>query len=77
MKWKRESSYYISLQYKDYNFQVFKDYGSMGLSKPFYGIILNNKIIEHGFFSQKEAKEHVYKILEVIKNNKGFQYENF
>lgn len=40
-----------------------KDYGSHGRSKPFYYVEINNKVIMHGFDTQKEAKQYLSEVL--------------
>ena len=36
-----------------------KDFGSHGRSKPVYYVEINNVVVQHGFSTQKEAKEYL------------------
>jgi hypothetical protein len=59
LKYKRVSSYIIETIYDDTTIRIGKDYGSHGRCKPFYYVESDNKVIMHGFTTQKEAKKYV------------------
>ena len=66
MKFKRINSFEIALKY-NVNVIIGKDFGSMGRSKPFFYVMINDKIVQHGFSSQKEAKEYLAEKYTIVK----------
>lgn len=57
MKFTRVSNFYIELKNTDSAvIRIGKDFGSMGRSKALYFVELNDKVLQHGFGTQKEAK---------------------
>jgi hypothetical protein len=59
IKYNRVSFYFIHALIDDKSIRIGKDFGNMGRSKPLYFVELNGEILEHGFTTQKEAKNYV------------------
>lgn len=59
IKYTKVSFYFIHALVNDKSIRIGKDFGSMGRSKPFYFVEIDGEIIQHGFSTQKEAKQFV------------------
>ena len=60
IKYTKVSYYFIKAIVNDKVIRIGKDFGSMGRSKPLYFVEFNGEIVQHGFSTQKEAKQFVY-----------------